>query len=306
MKQSQPLAILKLILAVVVWGGSFVATKIALEDIAPVTIIWLRFGIGLVILGLATLWRKEWATPQARELPYLALLGFLGITFHQWLQSTGLQTSQATTTSWIVATIPIFMALLGWLALHEKLYPLQILGILIAAAGVLLVVTQGDFAALAHGKIGTWGDLLVLISAPNWAVFSVLSRRGLRRHPPARLIFLAMAFGWLLTTIQFFLGPGLGDVAHLSRSGWWAILFLGVFCSGLAYIYWYDGLQALPVAQVGAFVYLEPFVTVVVAALLLDEPLLLPSILGGVAIIAGVQLVQSRPRRRLAAQEEIS
>ena len=59
-------------------------------------------------------------------------------------------------------------------------------------------------------------------------------------------------------------------------------------------------------AQVGAFVYLEPFVTVVVAALLLDEPLLLPSILGGVAILAGVQLVQSRPRRRLAVQEERS
>jgi len=68
--------------------------------------------------------------------------------------------------------------------------------------------------------------------------------------------------------------------------------FLGVFCSGLGYIFWYDALQALPTAQAGAFVYLEPFVTVVVAALVLSEPLLVASLLGGGIILLGVWMVQ--------------
>jgi drug/metabolite transporter (DMT)-like permease len=67
-----------------------------------------------------------------------------------------------------------------------------------------------------------------------------------------------------------------------------------VFCSGLAYIFWYDGLQALPVAQVGAFVYLEPFVTVIVAALVLSEPMTLASLTGGGTILLGVWLVNRK------------
>ena len=59
--------------------------------------------------------RRQFKVPNRQDLAYFALLGFLGITFHQWLQSTGLETSAAATTAWIVATIPVFTALLGWL-----------------------------------------------------------------------------------------------------------------------------------------------------------------------------------------------
>ena len=126
------------------------------------------------------------------------------------------------------------------------------------------------------------------------AVFSALSRRGLQRHPAARMMFFVMGFGWLFSSLFFFGGLGLGDVPKLAPDGWLAIAFLGVLCSGVAYIFWYDALQALPVAQAGAFVYLEPFVTVVVAALVLGEPLLLVSLLGGLGILLGVWLVNRR------------
>ena len=288
---NKKLAIFEVTLAVIVWGGSFVATKVALQYIHPVTVVWLRFGIGVLILGAAVALRRQFMWPEWRELGYFALLGFLGITFHQWLQSTGLLTAQATTTAWIVATTPIFMALLGWIILKERLGRTQVGGILLAALGVLLVVSQGNLSALRAGNFGTPGDLLVLISAPNWAVFSALSRRGLQRHPAARMMFFVMGFGWLFSSLFFFSGPGLGDVPKLAWDGWLAIAFLGVLCSGVAYIFWYDALQALPVAQAGAFVYLEPFVTVVVAALVLGEPLLLVSLLGGLGILLGVWLV---------------
>ena len=297
MNQSNTLAIIEATMAVTFWGGSFIATKYALQDISPISVVWLRFGIGFVILGVAVFARRQFSLPTKGEPGYFILLGFIGITFHQWLQSTGLVTSQASTTAWIVATTPIFMALLGWIALREYLSARQIAGILLAACGVLLVVSKGDLGALGSGHFGEPGDLLVLISAPNWSVFSVLSRRGLQRSSATRMMFYVMGSGWLLTTFLFLLGPGLGEIGQLTFNGWLGILFLGIFCSGLAYIFWYDALQKLPVAQAGAFVYLEPFITVLLAALLLDEPLLAASLIGGATILGGVWLVQQRRSR---------
>ena len=291
MKKPHLIPILEALFAVIVWGVSFVATKVALRDVAPVTLIWLRFGMGVAILGAAVLVRRQFAFPAKKDWFYLALLGFLGITFHQWLQSTGLVTAQATTTAWIVATIPIFMALLGWLVLREKLAWTQILGIFLAALGVLLVVTEGDLSALSRGKFGTMGDFLILLSSPNWAIFSILSRRGLQQYPATRMMFYVISLGWLFTSIQLFTGPGLSEIPNLTWEGWLGIGFLGIFCSGLAYIAWYDALQALPVAQTGAFIYIEPLVTAVVAALVLSEPLLWASLLGGGIILLGVWLV---------------
>ncbi|MCI0519942.1 MAG: DMT family transporter [Chloroflexi bacterium] len=277
--------------AVFIWGASFIATKFALRDIQPVTIVWLRFAMGLGVLGAVVAARRQFALPRRDEWGYLTLLGFLGITFHQWLQSNGLVTSQASTTAWIVATMPVFMALLGWLALKEKLRGLQWLGILLAAVGVLLLVTRGDLKSVLAGSFGAAGDVLILISAPNWAIFSVLSRKGLQHHPPARMMFYVMLLGWLLTTIHFFAVAGVSDIPNLTANGWIGVVFLGVVCSGLAYVFWYDALQALPAAQLGVFLYVEPLVAAALAAWMLGEPLLPVTLLGGAAILFGVWLV---------------
>jgi len=291
-KSNKATAFVKATLATAFWGGSFVATKVALREISPGTVVWLRFAIGVVILAAAVLIRRQFSLPRPRDLGYFGLLGLQGITFHQWLQSTGLETSGASTTAWIVATIPVFTALLGWMALKEKFAWLKGLGIGLAAVGVLLVVSNGDLRSVFGSNFGTPGDILILISAPNWAIFSILSRRALRDTPPAVMILYVMGIGWLLSTFLLLAGPGVSEIARLSLDGWLGIAFLGVFCSGLAYIFWYDALAVLPASQVGAFIYLEPLVTVVVAAVILAEPILWSSIAGGVVILGGVWLVQ--------------
>jgi len=292
------IAILEATFAVFVWGVSFVATKIALRYVSPVTVVWLRFAMGVIVLAVAVFLRKQFRWIKAKDALYFLLLGFIGITFHQWLQSNGLVTSQASTTAWIVATVPIFMALLGWIALKESMNWLQILGVVVAAIGVLLVVTKGNLATLFEGHFGSPGDFLILISAPNWAVFSVLSRRGLKQFPPALMMLYVMLFGWLLISILFFTGPSLAEISLLPWQGWVAaVIVLGVFSSGISYIFWYDALSILPVAQTGAFVYLEPFVTAIVAALLLSEKLGWLGFLGGLTILVGIWLVNSTNKK---------
>ncbi len=287
-------AMLKAFFAVTAWGASFVATKVSLQYVAPTTVVWIRFTMGVIILGLAVGLSKQFTLPQGKDWGYFALLGFLGITFHQWLQSTGLVTAQATTTAWIVATIPVFMALLGLFILKEYLNWYQVIGIFLAAFGVLLVVTKGNIASIITGKFGTPGDFLVLISAPNWAVFSTLSRSGLKKHPATLMMFHVMSFGWLFTSLLFLFNPGMRQITHIPWDGWMAITFLGIICSGIAYIFWYDALKSLPVAQTGAFLYLEPVITVIVAALVLKEAILLASVIGGLTILVGVWLVNRK------------
>ena len=285
-------AYIEVAFAVIVWGVSFIATKLALRDLSPVTVVWLRFLIGVVILGIVAKVRHQFLLPRKQDWFYLALLGFLGVTFHQWLQSTGLLTVQASTTAWVVATTPVFIAILSWLFLHEKLDWQQVSGIILAAVGVLLVVSKGNIVGLLNGQFGTLGDILIFISAVNWAVFSILSSRGLKKYQPTQMMFIIMTIGWLFTSILFFTGGGLSDVFHITWTSFIGVGFLGIFCSGLAYIAWYDGLQALPATQIGAFLYIEPLVAVIVAWAILGESILLVTLAGGGIILLGVRLVQ--------------
>ena len=273
------------------------ATKVALAHISPITIVWLRFSMGVVILGIAVAMRRQFAFPDKNEWGYFSLLGFLGITFHQWLQSNGLITSEASTTAWIVATTPVFMALLGWLVLKEGLPWIKTGGIILAALGVLLVVSDGDLLSFTRGTFGAAGDILILISSINWAIFSTLSRRGLKSHPATRMMFFVMTLGWVFSSVLFLSSTGPSELAQLTFNGWMGVTFLGIFCSGLAYIAWYDALQALSTAQTGAFLYIEPLVAVVVAALILSEPITWASVVGGSIILFGVWLV-NRPENK--------
>ncbi|HMI31322.1 MAG TPA: DMT family transporter [Candidatus Limnocylindrales bacterium] len=276
--------------AVAVWGASFVATKVALRDMTPVALVWARFAMGVLVLGAIVAARRQFRAVPARDLAYFLLLGFLGITLHQWLQSNGLVTSQATTTGWIVATSPLFIALFGRIFLGERLGKAAIAGILIAAFGVLLVVARGDPRAIAV-RLGAPGDVLILISAVNWAVFSVISRRGLKRHAAALMMFYVMLLGWILTTALFAAESGFRGIGHPSGSGLAALCFLGILCSGVAYVFWFDALERLPASRVGSLLYLEPLVTVAVAAGILGEAVRFGTMAGGAIILFGIWLV---------------
>ena len=196
--------VLGLGLTVAFWGASFVALKVLLRELGPATITVVRFAVGLAVLAAVSAARRQLQAPRARDLPWLALLGFLGITLHQWLQATGLLSASASVTSWIVASIPVFVALLGWLVLREQLGGWRVAGILLAAAGVSLVVSNGDLRGLLAGTAGTPGDLLIAFSAVNWAIFTILSKRFMQSGTtlsPVTMMLYVMGFGWVFSLI---------------------------------------------------------------------------------------------------------
>ena len=145
---SRTIAIVEALATVAIWGATFVATKVALREVSPATIVWLRFSMGIVILGLAASFRNEISPPARRDWPLLVLLGFIGVAFHQWLQSNGLRTAAATTTAWLVATTPIFIALLGWMTLAREIEASPVGRHHSAALGVLIILGRGNLSGL--------------------------------------------------------------------------------------------------------------------------------------------------------------
>ncbi len=275
----------------VIWGASFIATKVALREASPFTVVWLRFGIGVVILGVIVGVRREFVRPSRKDLWSFALLGIVGITIHQWLQASGLKTSLASTTAWLVSTSPIFIALIGRIVLHERLSPTRLTGIALATVGVLLVVGRGNWEGLWDGSFGVFGDFLVALSAITWALFTVLSRRGLRKHGAVYMMFFVMLAGWGAATVAWTIAGGLSFAPSMSLQAWSAVFFLGILCSAVAYLLWYDALKYLPASQAGSLLYVEPLITLVVAAIILQEPIGWASNPGGINILGGVFMV---------------
>lgn len=295
----RPTTIIKALLTVIFWGASFVATKVALQDVQPIVVIVLRFMIGVVILFAALRHRRLRLSIARRDWPILIWLGFNGIWLHQMLQSTGLATgASATNTSWYVTITPIFAALLAALFLKESIGPIKILGIGLATIGVLLVVSKGDLVAvLAHGLPVTTGDYLALASSPNWAIFSVISKSVLKRYSPTVMMTIVITVGWLMLLPFFVAANGFAQIGQLTPAGWAGVLFLGIACSGLAYIFWYDALHEADASRVASFLYIEPIITIIVASIVLSEQIVLATLLGGAIILFGVWLV-ARPTRQ--------
>jgi len=288
MDQNRGKALAAGIAAAVSWGASFVAIKVALRSLSPLSLVWIRFGLGVAVLAVFAVLRREKDPLTVREWGLVLLLGFLGVPFHHLIQTTGLKTAQAATSAWIISSMPVFIAILGTLFLGEKMTFRRWFGLACAACGVLFVVTRGDPARLRFSDPGSFGDLLVLLSALNWAVFSVLSRNFLKRHRPAPMMLKVLLAGWLMTTALFAVKGNPEPILRMGSEGWASLLFLGVFCSGLAYVFWYDALKALPASQAGVLMYLNPVSATLVSVFGLGEPISAPMALGAVLISLGV------------------
>lgn len=296
---------IKVLTAVIFWGASFVATKAALREIHPVTLIALRFGMGVLVLLFAVGRTRSMRWVGWRDFTWLALLGAISIAIHQGLQANGLLFTSATSMAWLVALTPVFAAVLAWLFLSESFGAFKVLGLAIAFVGAVLVVTKGAINADTIQLPSTNGDLLALASSLNWAIFSIASKPMLKRLPPTLMMAYVMFLGWLIVLPFFGLSQPWGDFARLTLSGWTAVTFLGIFCSGIAYIFWYDALAAIDASEAASFIYLEPLITVVVAALLIGEAFTLPTFLGGLTILLGVYLV-NRPKANRATEAAIA
>jgi drug/metabolite transporter (DMT)-like permease len=274
--------------AIIFWGASFIATKYLLDELTPEAIISMRLILAIILLSLIALYTKKDFTINLKSHLWILLLALIAV-FHLWIQITGLKFTTASNTGWIIGTAPIFMALLGLIFFKEKLTVIKIAGIALAMLGLLLLVGKGDITNI--DLIKNKGDLLVLSSSFTWGIYSMVNKKvSLNYSPMMTILYLFIMMAVIIIPFNFN-SKTFNAVVHLSTIGWISILFLGLLCSGAAYVIWAYSLRDMESAKVGAFLYFEPFVTVISAWLFLKEEITLLMLLSGLIITAGVFLV---------------
>jgi drug/metabolite transporter (DMT)-like permease len=286
--KNKPAGYLKPLLATIFWGISFIATKTALDELTPLMIIMFRLLLGISFLTVLALYTKKDFSIKLKQHAYILLLAGIAV-FHLWIQVTGLQYTSAANTGWIIGTAPIFIAIMGVIFFKEKINLRQAAGIVIAFTGLFLLISKGDFTSIDF--ISNKGDFLVLASSFTWGVYSIVNKKISFTYPPLMTIlylFIMMAILILPVTAN---KETLYNLEHLSSTGWISILFLGIFCSGISYVLWAQSLKDMDSSKVGAFLYFEPFVTVISAWIFLHENITIIMIISGIIIVLGVIIV---------------
>lgn len=275
---------------ITVWGSTFISSKTLLAYYSPSQIMLTRFVLAYCALRL--LRPRALALTRHQEAGFF-LLGLFGCSVYFYTENSALSYTLASNVSIIVAAAPIFTAILAHFAGEERLSRNTLLGFLVAFTGVILVVCNGTFVL----KLNPRGDFLALGSAACWAVFSVLLRRLSQGLDPV-LVTRRTLFWGIITALPFVLleGSPFPTAPLASPAVWGNFLFLGLIGSGLCYILWNRAFSILGVVATNNFVYLNPFITIVVARLFLDEAISPLAMLGAALITAGVVVSQWKPK----------
>ena len=278
--------------AIIIWGFSFIATKVAIQEVHPFGLMALRFGIGAFLLSLVQFYRDRqfFRVLSARDWAQVFLLALVGIAGHNLIQAYGLLYTTAINTGWIIAAQPLFITLSACLFLSERITLRKITGLFLGFFGVSLIITKGVFSLAVFRWSSSFGDFLILFSAVTWAIFTVGGRSFLSRFPSLAAIVPIMSVGFLMSLLVSMLRTEWNIRIHLSAAAWASVLFLGIFCSGVAYFLWYAALEKKDSSSVGMYLYLEPLVTLLGACIFLGERVSWVTLAGGGVTLAGVFL----------------
>lgn len=284
------MTIIRLILlfCVIVWGWTFVATKICLAYLNPIELVGLRFLIGLPLLYAVIRMKGMTIDFVRREYRSLAIGGAI-ITVHFLLQALALNYTSATNTGWIIAVTPLAMAALSYLILKERIGGNEIIGIGIATCGIILLVSKGDFTSL--GWLNSIGDWMILASAHTWALYTIATRNVARSRNPLTVTLLVFAPVTVLCVLYMVFFADVRHVASLPADGWIALLFLGALGT-LTQWFWQIGVAKLGAAKAGIYLYLEPLATTALAIPLLKESFGFVTAVGGALVMGGVWWAQ--------------
>ena len=287
------------LVAAVLFGSSVVAVRVAVQEVPPLSLAVLRFGQGglllvfvLLLLGARGLLRVSW-----HDLPLLGLLGAILFTVFPVTFNASLRLIEASRGALILATIPLWSALLARAARSERLAPRQVAGVLLSLTGVGLALAERGVGS--QGGLGSLvGDGLMLITAMCGAAYAVLAQRAFARYGALTVTTYAMVLGTLLLLPAALVEGLVGVLPQLDRQTVALLVFLGLLGGALGFFLWTFALTRLTPTQVAVYINLNPLVAMVLAATLLAERLTIIFATGFGVVLLGVLLVNWPKRRR--------
>jgi drug/metabolite transporter (DMT)-like permease len=283
-------------LAAVLFGASVVAVRIAVRDVPPFSLAVLRFGQGALLLVASLLvvapglLRAGWERLRLFGLLGLALFALFPLTFN-----IGLQFTEASRGAVMLATMPIWSALLGRIA-GEHLVRRQVVGVLLSVLGIGLAFVEPGRALSGDGR-SLVGDVLLLLTGLLGAVYGLVAKRVLAVDNPATVTTYAMLIGTVLLLPAALVEGLIPAIGRLDGRLLGLVVFLGVAGGAAAFLLWTWALSRLTPTEVAVYVNLNPIVAALLGVLVLDERRSGPFLLGFAGVVAGVLLVNWPGRR---------
>lgn len=286
MKSKTLIAYLAAILTILIWGETFVSTKIVLNHgLRPADLFVLRFLIAYA--GMWLISRKRLFAGSLKDELLMLGLGLTGGSMYFITENSALAISNASNVALIVSSTPIATALI--LALFykdERMNRSQILGSVVAFIGMALVIFNGEVIL----KLDPRGDLLAFGAVLSWGLYSLLMKMTLGKYDVAFITRKVFGYG-LITMVPYFLICGWPEVsveAMSSPAVWGNVLYLGIVASLGCFLSWNWCLDQLGTVRTTNLIYLQPFFTMLVSAVILGERVTWMALVGAAILIAGM------------------
>lgn len=280
--------------ALLIWSSSFIATKLAYQTFAPITLAAARFGVALVMLGVARLLMKERVRPTKKEMAPIAFSGLMGITLYFLLENVGLTITTASSAALIVASFPAITLAGERIVYKTPITARQVAGIAVAMVGVYLISVGSEKTEGAENPL--LGNLILLGTGVVWTAYIFSTRRVVGRFPAITLSYYQTLAGFigflpftLLETGQW--QPPNGMTLAM-------LLYLGAMCSVAAYLMYNFGLRRLKPSASAFLMNLVPIFGTLFSVLLLGERLTPRHLAGGALVILGVVVSVGVARRK--------
>ena len=285
-----------LVLTTLFWSGNVVIGRAVVGTVPPVALSFWRWTVALAVLllvGSRFAWKDRRAVLDAwRVITGLALLG---VTLFNSILYAALNWTTAINAALVGSMSPVVIPAVAWVAYRSRLTGREALGLAVSLAGVVIVITRGDAAAIREAGFNV-GDLMILLSVFLWALYSVLLMRSPARLHPLALLTATVAIGWVFIVPIYAWELWAGHAMTVNLGSVLAIAYAGVFPSVLAYLFWNRAVAAVGPSRAGLFIYLVPVFSSVLAIVFLGEALRAHHVFGTALIFAGIQVAtRGRP-----------
>jgi drug/metabolite transporter (DMT)-like permease len=282
----------------VCFGGTWPAGKLAVEDVTPFTVAATRFTIATLLLALWAARAGGLVRPSRRDLPLVLALGATAVAGYNALFLYGLELAPASDGAIIVPGLaPVFSMLIAWPVLGERIGGRGTAGLLLAFAGVAAVIQPSG----GVDRDRVLGAVLFIAGAACWGVYSVLGKSATARFGAVTATLYATATGTLFLLPFSLAESGWSRLANGDAAAWASIAYLAVFGTVLAFVLFYEGVSRIGASRATAFALLVPIFGVLGSVLVLGESIGAGTVVGGVAILAGLWLVQRPSEQPRAA-----
>lgn len=296
---------LKLFMVAFFWGGTFVAGRSLAGTVSPVSAAFFRFAVASLLLLIFTWKRKQLSRLSVRQLLVVTALGATGILTYNLFFFNGLTLIGAGRASLIIALNPVFITLVSALIYREPLPAQRILGILLSVSGAIIVITHGQPLTIFDAGVGR-GELLIFGCVLSWTLYSVIGKTAMRGLSPLTAVCYSSIAGTLMLLVVAIQQGSIAEALYYPSSAWLSIGYLGMFGTVIGFLWYFQGIQAIGPSRAAVFINFVPVNGVLLATLLLGEPLTLSLLIGGALVVTGSYLANAVPAQKVSATAPMS